>query len=229
MPEFRIFESREAASAALAHYISEALTVAIAERGTASCVVSGGASPVRMYRTLRQHDLSWEKVVLVPSDERLVAVDHDDSNEGMIRGELIQEAATAARFLSLAEAGISDRTQLSHVNSQLAELARPLDIVLLGMGEDGHTASLFPDSPDITDAIRSNDFCVIQQPEGCAVARLTLTPALLLDARKIVLLFFGQRKRDVYDRAVAGGNPEELPVRFLLQQSVTPVVTFWAC
>ena len=229
MSEFRIFDSREAASIALANHISGILEGAIAKRGNATCVVSGGSSPVTMFNALRQHVLPWEKVTLVPSDERLVAIDHDDSNEGMIRQELMQQGAAAARLLSLAGAGIPIDARLAHINSQLGKLGKPLDIVVLGMGDDGHTASLFPDSPDIADAMSSDDYCVVQQPAGSAVARLTLTPALLLDARKILLLFFGQSKRAVYDRAVTGTNLEELPVRFVLQQQVIPVFTFWAC
>ncbi len=191
-------------------------------------IVSGGASPLATFRALRRQRLPWQKVTIVPSDERLVPPDHEDSNEGMLRRELLQEEAAAAKLLSLAGTINPEDIQLATLNARLAKLTRPLDIVLLGMGDDGHSASLFPDSPDIADALHSPDCCVLQQPAHLEAARLSLTPALLLDAREIVLLFFGAGKRSAYQRAVAGGDVEKMPVRFLLQQKVTPVSVYWA-
>jgi len=228
MHEFRIFGSREAASVTLADRIAATLGVAIAERSRATLVVPGGSSPLLMFRALRRRDLPWDRVTVVPSDERLVASDHADSNERMIREELVQDAAQTARFLSLAGTDPQGTARLARIDSELGNLQRPLDIVVLGMGADGHTASLFADSPDIAEAMSSDRNCFIQHPPGQAVARLTLTPTLLLDASSIVLLFFGDDKRAVYDRAIAGGDTQVLPVRFVLQQQMTPVLAVWA-
>ncbi len=228
MNELTVFDSKNAASAALADHIARRLEAAVAKRGSASIVVSGGTSPLATYRALRRYKLPWHKVTVVPSDERLVPPDHEDSNSGMLRREFMQEEAATARLLSLADAAVPDDTQLASLNARLDRLARPLDIVLLGLGDDGHTASLFPDSPDIGNTLNGTDFCVLQEPAHLDVARLSLTPALLLDAREIILLFFGAEKRAVYDCAVAGGDVEEMPIRFVLQQQVTPVSTFWA-
>lgn len=228
MTEFKAFDSVEAASTALADHIAGCLDSAVAQRGSASIVVSGGTSPLTMFRALRRHRLPWHKVTVVPSDERLVPPDHEDSNAGMLHRELIQDKAATAKLLSLAGAANPDDLQLASLNAQLGDLTRPLDIVLLGMGDDGHTGSLFPDSPDIADALNSPDYCVLQRPSHLEAARLSLTPALLLDAREIVLLFFGAGKRTVYQRAVAGGDVEEMPVRFVLQQQSAPLKVFWA-
>ncbi len=227
-PEFKTFDSIDAASVALARHIAGRLESAVARRGEATMIVSGGASPLATYRALRRHKLPWNKVTIVPSDERLVPPDHGDSNEGMVRRELMQEEAAAATLISLAGAINPEDIQLASLNVQLGDLARPLDIVLLGMGDDGHTASLFPDSTDIADALNSTDYCVLQRPAHLEAARLSLTPALLLDAREIVLLFFGDGKRAVFQRAVAGGEVEEMPVRFVLQQQGAPLNVFWA-
>lgn len=228
MAEFKVFQSKEAASVALAEHIAWRLESAVAKRGVATLIVSGGASPLATFRALRRRRLPWHKVTVVPSDERLVPPDHEDSNEGMLRRELMQEKAAVAKLLSLAGTINPEDTQLASLNARLAKLTRPLDIVLLGMGDDGHSASLFPDSPDIANALHSPDCCVLQQPAHLEAARLSLTPALLLDAREIVLLFFGAGKRAVYQRAVAGGDVEEMPVRFFLRQKVTPVSVYWA-
>lgn len=228
MTEFKVFDSKEAVSVALADHIAGRLETAVAQRGEASIVVSGGTSPLATLQALRQHRLPWQKVTVVPSDERLVPPDHADSNERMLRRELMQEEAATAKLLSLSGAATPADMQLASLNAQLGKLARPLDIVLLGMGNDGHTASLFPNSPGIASALSSADFCVVQEPAHLEVARLSLTPALLLDAREIVLLFFGSGKRAVYERAVAGGKVVEMPIRFVLQQRITPVSIFWA-
>ena len=224
----RIFDSREAASTALANYIADNLRIAIARGGDASLVVSGGTSPLATFHALRTSQLPWRKVTLVASDERLVPVDHEDSNEGMIRRELMQDVAAGATFLSLAEEGLPDEERLTQLNSQLGTLRKPLDVVVLGMGDDGHTASLFPNSPDIGNALRSRDNCIVQYPPHLDAARISLTPSFLLDAKEIILLFFGDKKRAIFDRANVDGANEELPVRFVLNQERTPITVFWA-
>ena len=228
MAELRIFDSREAASTALADRIAGVLEAAIKQQGNASLVVSGGTSPLTTFHLLQQKKLPWRNVIIVPSDERLVPIDHEDSNEGMIRREFLQKHARAAHLLSLAEAGHADDKALLNLDSRPTHLARPLDMVVLGMGDDGHTASLFPNSPDIGYALESNDCCVVQHPAHLDTARLTLTPVFLLDSNEIILLFFGDKKRAVYDRALTRGTNQTLPIRFVLHQKVTPVTVFWS-
>lgn len=228
MAEFRRFDSRDAASIALADHIASALELAVEQRRHASLVVCGGSSPLATFRYLRQKKLPWQDVTIVPSDERLVPVGHVDSNEGMIRRELMQEKVADAQFLSLAQAGLAKDGRIDGLKSKLSGLAKPIDIVLLGMGADGHTASLFPNSPDITDALNSRDPCVIQRPPHLEEIRLSLTPEFLLDAREIVLLIFGDGKRGVYDRAISSGSVSEFPIRFALRQKQVPVSVYWA-
>lgn len=228
MKSDKIFDSRESASSALADHIAAVLESAVTQRGNASIVVCGGTSPLATFRFLRQKKLPWHNIAIVPSDERLVPVDHPDSNEGMIRRELMQDEAAVAQFVSLATAGTRNKQQLSGLNAQLNSLVKPIDVVVLGMGHDGHTASLFPNSVNISIALSSDDACVIQHPPHLDDARLSLTPRLLLAAREIVLLFFGDDKRAIYEQAIDAGPVEELPIRFVLHQEQVSIRRYWA-
>lgn len=228
MAEFRIFGSRDEASAALADHDSGILAAAVVQRGNASFIASGGTSPLATFRILRQHKLPWHKITVVPSDERLVPPDHEDCNERMLRRELMRDEAATARLILLAPEGRPDEAWLAKLNSQLGDVGRPLDVVMPGMGADGHTASLFPYAPDIAGALSGDDCCVVLHPAQLPLPRLSLTPVFLLNTREIVLLFFGIQKRAVYDRAMAGDDVRALPVRFVLHQQAAPVTAFWA-
>jgi 6-phosphogluconolactonase len=205
----RTHASRLAASRALADEVFETLTEALAATGRASLVVSGGTSPVEFF---------------IPSDERVVPLDHPDRNEAMIRRELLQGSAAAASLRSLLPP--------SGATDSLAEIAEALpaafDAVVLGMGTDGHTASLFPDSPELDTALRSADALALLNVPSQGMQRVSLTPAALLGSRRIDLLFFGQEKRAVFEAAAEEGAVAEIPLRFVLHQNTVPVRAFWA-
>lgn len=212
-PTFRPFESRAAAGRALANELAGVLGAALERRAAASLVVSGGSSPVEMFHQLREQALDWAAVTIVPSDERDVPLAHPDRNEGMIRRELLQGPAAAARLVSLIPPG---------------EIPDRFDAVVLGMGADGHTASLFPGSPDLGAALHSDHALHRLSVPGLEAARVSLTPGALLSSRRIDLLFFGEEKRAVFEQAARPGDPEEFPVRAVLDQDRVPVTVFWA-
>ena len=221
---FRAFGNRAEASAALAGEICETLTEAMAAHGRATLVASGGSSPVEFFHCLRRLPLSWERVTVVPSDERVVPLQDPDRNESMIRRELLQGAADAARLRGLLPASGSTANL-----EQLAEtLPTSFDAVVLGMGADGHTASLFPGSAELESALRSADPLALLNVPQLGAQRVSLTPAALLSTRRIDLLFFGPEKRDVYETALAGDDIAEYPVRCVLHQNRVPVCAFWA-
>ena len=211
--EFKTFESRQEASEALAAELASVLGSALAERGRASLVVSGGSSPVQMFRALGSAPLAWENVTVVPSDEREVPLDHADRNEAMIRRELMTGDADRASMVSLHPPG---------------DIPSRFDAVVLGMGSDGHTASLFPGSPDLESAIASPGPLARLDVPRLGAHRISLTPGTLLATTRLFLLFFGDEKRDVFERARAAGDASEYPVRMVLHQGRVTVEVYWA-
>lgn len=210
-PVFEKFESRSAASESLAREICQRLSAALGESGAASFVASGGSSPQETYHHMSRLPLAWEKVSIVPSDERCVPSDSPRSNLGMLRRHL----SVRADFIELSE-------------SSPIHTLRPFDVVLVGMGEDGHTASLFPNDPDIRAAISSDDFLHRCHPPGLPEARISLTPTALLDAECIFLLIFSEDKRERLRTALAPGPLHEYPVRILFHGAGIPLRVYWA-
>lgn len=212
-PEFREFETRADASDALAEALKNDLAWAVQDHGEASLVVSGGTSPAAMFHALREKMIPWKSVSVIPSDERNVALEHPDRNETMIRRELLVDQAADARLLSLLPPG---------------DIPDQFDAVVLGMGDDGHTASLFPDSPDLQKALRSENQLERLEVPRLGACRVSLTPRALLSSQKIYLLFFGLKKRRVYEMALQDHDFDRFPVSVVLGQARVPVSVYWA-
>lgn len=211
--------ARAAADATLA-----ALASALAERGEASLVGTGGRSPAPVYDLLAQSPLDWARVAVTLSDDRFVPVSSPDSNERLVRERLLTGAAAAARFVPITCEAASVEGAAAQVEQDVRALA-PYDVMLLGMGEDGHVASLIPGSPVLDAGMDSAGprFC-LGIPAGVGsppVARVTMTLPALLQARLILVLISGARKREI----VEAGNG--LPVHALLEQAKAPVRVLW--
>ncbi len=223
-----ICKDREQASHALAEHLAQVIRKAIDERGQASLVVSGGTSPVMLFEHLRNIDLDWSKVTVVPSDERLVDADSYERNEHMVRNVFLNDLASRAKLISL----VCDPTQPQDcerfANENIASIEGPFDVVVLGMGEDGHTASLFPDSPNIQDVLESDLSCLVQQVPSQKRTRISLTPGALLNSRELVLLVFGESKYQVLQTANSAGPISQFPIRVALHQERVPLTTYWA-
>lgn len=226
MAELTQYSSRSDAARQLAASIAERLRSAIAERGEASLVVCGGSSPKELFEFLSAEKLAWSRVTVVPSDERWVPVDDEQSNERLVRETLLVGPAAEARFVGLYRSTDTPGDAVDMLAGALADVPRPLDVVLLGMGDDGHTASLFPHAPDIQACLDSQAPCVA--PTVGPPARLSLTLAYLTDAHSIDLLIFGDDKRRVFEQANAAGPVAELPVRGVLHLERPVAQAHWA-
>lgn len=226
MAELHEYPSRCEAARLLAASIAERLRAALAQRGEASLVICGGSSPVELFHALAGETLAWEQVTVVPSDERWVPLDHPDSNEAMIRRELLTGPAARARLVGLYRDTDSPEETLDDVAKALQDVPKPLDVVLLGMGEDGHTASLFPHDPDIAAKVEVTEPCLAA--EVGPPRRLSLSLAYLCDARSIDILIFGDDKRRVFKTAEQEGALAEYPVRGVLRHTDPIAQAHWA-
>ncbi len=213
----------------LAQHIADALQRALALRGRALLAVSGGKSPIALFERLRQSPLNWSAISVILVDERCVPHDHADSNTGLVRQHLLQGPAAAATFVpffdQLPQGELSDAalTALAQAAQQrLTNLPWPLDVGVLGMGEDGHTASLFPHAPGLEHALSSHDTVAWVRPLTAPHARLTLSLQALRSARELHLSIAGEVKRAVFVQAQQGIDTEH-PVSYVLQAGAAPV------
>ncbi|CAN1533363.1 NagB 6-phosphogluconolactonase/Glucosamine-6-phosphate isomerase/deaminase [Burkholderiaceae bacterium] len=216
-------------TAQLSQHIADALQLAIRERGHALLAVSGGKSPIALFERLREQALDWRAVTVVLVDERCVPHEHADSNTALVRHYLLQGPAAAAHFVpffeDMPQGELSDAalTALAQTAQQrLAALPWPLDVGILGMGVDGHTASLFPHAPGLEQALSSHNSVAWVRPSTAPHARLTLTLHALRSARELHLSIAGEAKRAVLARAQAGIVADH-PVSCVLQAGGAPV------
>jgi 6-phosphogluconolactonase len=224
------FSNAAALTDALAVEIAGALQEGLAAGRGASLVVPGGRSPVALFEKLSGAELDWDDVWVSLTDERWVDATSPSSNEKLVRDHLLRGLAAEANFVGLKSAEPQAQSAAHARWSSVAELPRPFDFMLLGMGDDGHVASLFPDSPGLAAALDPT------QPPGCVAMtapvppreRISLNLRALLDSRRIAILIVGDAKWATYERACKRGPAVDMPVRALLQQQNIPVSVYWS-
>lgn len=227
--DIRAFASQTELAPALAAAVAEDLHRGIAARGKAVLAVSGGSTPVPFFTALRRLDVEWSRVTVTLVDERWVDAGHADSNAGLVQRHLLQEAAAAARFQPLKNVADTAAEGCESANLQLSSLC-PVDIAVLGMGADGHTASWFPEAPGLAAALDVDNraCCVALQPPQGGHERLSLSLAAVLSAGRLYLHFTGPEKWSTLERALLPGPVTDLPVRTLLRQQSRPLQVCYA-
>jgi len=216
-----------ALAAALADAVATALRSALASRGRATLALSGGTTPSPFLAALATRTLDWSRVIVTLADERWVPIGHPRANATLVRDTLLQGAAAAAHFVPLYAEAPTPEAGLAEVTAGIDALPLPLDAVVLGMGEDGHIASLFPDGDRLSAALDPHTTVRVLPMRAPAAAepRITLTLPALAGARSVFLLITGERKRAVLERAV---DDARLPVHALLTQARAPIAVYWA-
>jgi 6-phosphogluconolactonase len=228
------FATAQDAARAMAAHVADALRGGLAYRSAATLAVPGGRTPVPFFHALREADLDWTRVGVTLTDERRVAPDHEASNAALVRRELLQGRAAAAQFVPLhegasADAAAGDGAPMDGAWQALASLPRPFDAVVLGMGEDGHFASLFPHSPGLSAALdpMQQPACVSMLAPAEPRSRISLNLAALLQTRRLFLFITGIHKRDLVLSAATAADAA-LPVAALLAQRVPMPEVYWA-
>jgi 6-phosphogluconolactonase len=213
------FDDSSALAAGFSAWTADRLGAALRERGSALLIVSGGSTPVRFFEALSSAVLDWSRVVITLADERRVPEDNPRSNAKLLREHLLKNAAAAARFVPLADARVSPGQELLSAAARIAALPAPADVVVLGMGDDGHTASWFPGADKLAQAIDPDSRALVLpiKAPGVPEPRLTLTAHVLLKARAIALHIEGPAKRATLAKAMDVGPIAEMPIRAALR------------
>lgn len=226
----REFDSPAQLAAALADAVAEVLDAAIVVRGHATLAVSGGSTPTRFFEVLSGRDIDWPKVTVTLVDERFVPPDNERSNEALVRRNLLRGKATSAGFIGLWRKTHCVEEAAQQSLRDIARLPTPLDVVVLGMGTDGHTASFFADAEGL--ALLIDPTCPVPvlpvKAPSAGEPRLTLTLPLIAQARFLALHIEGDEKQRVLARALDGATAQELPVRAVLDHAVGPLHIFHA-
>ena len=216
------FDDEGSLAEAAAGAVTWALQAGLDRDGGASLAATGGRSPGAIYDRLTLAPLDWRAVRVTLTDERWVDPSSPDSNERLVRERLLRGRAAEAVFHSLHGRESSIDEAALHASALLHALP-PFDVVMLGMGEDGHVASLFPGSPALALGLDPAAPACIAVPAGEGRAplqsRLSLTIRPLATAGLVLVLTSGAAKRAVLEKALAGGDPRELPVRAVLQSA----------
>jgi 6-phosphogluconolactonase len=214
---------------ALSQRIAGQLRQAIDKKGKASLIVSGGSTPKPLFEKLRRMEIAWDKVTIGLCDERWVAPSHDDSNEQFVKRHLLRERASKATFVGMYNDAMAADEAEEACSEKIRKELFPFDVLILGMGNDAHTASLFPENEKLQSAfdLESKALCIAIEPKSAPHMRMSLTLAAILSAKHLYLHFEGREKQAVYQEAVEGEDRYKMPIRSILHQNITDVEVYF--
>ena len=223
------FENTSALDIELSAKVAKLLIADIAETGSASLVVSGGRTPMGFFHLLSQQMLDWSKVSITLADERWVDAHHADSNEKLVRANLLINEAHQATFIGLKNSAADAIVGEPEAEQALAAVGK-FTVLILGMGDDGHTASLFPGADALALGLDmdSGRTCIGVTPTAAPHQRISMTLPRLLDSQQIIIHISGAGKQQVLEQARAGDDVKALPIRAILNQQQAPLAIYWA-
>jgi 6-phosphogluconolactonase len=222
------FATPETLANTFAGRIADVLAEAIKARGEALLAVSGGTTPVHLFKVLSETDLDWRHVTITLVDERFVPPTSPRSNEGLARRDLLRGKAAVANFLGLYHQAPTVEKAAEKAEATLAALPYPFDFVVLGMGPDGHTASFFPDDPDLARPLDPSGKRIVLPIHAASAGepRLTFSLPKLVEARNLALHIEGMDKKQMLEKALEDGP--RLPIRAVFDAAKKPVEIYWA-
>ncbi|MFT6406708.1 MAG: 6-phosphogluconolactonase [Arenicella sp.] len=221
----------------LAGEIAQHIFKAIADKGSAVLALSGGSTPKPLFEALSEHDIDWAKVIITLVDERWVDEGHSLSNAAFMKTYLLDKLPDSVRFVPLYQSAVSVKESLPFVvadylqaTNTTVDAPRSFDIVILGMGNDGHTASFFPDAENITELVdmESTEALLSCNSPSTQVERVTWSLPILLNTNFLALHFTGDAKRAVFEMASEGGDITALPIRSVMFQDRVGLNVYYA-
>lgn len=216
------FPDIEQLSQGLAKYVETALQNALTRKPQAALAVPGGNTPRHYLPALAKYQLPWDRITVTLSDERWVDVDNEQSNERLVKQHLMNHLPATTRFVGLKTQHNIPFAALDEIHQRLDRLPPPLSLTILGLGEDGHIASLFPGmKPDLLSA----HHCVAVAPPIAPSLRVSLSLRMLAESEKIVLVVTGKEKQRLLDWLSENPDPT-LPITWFLQRTRSPVKVF---
>lgn len=222
------FSSGDQLADGLADKVAQSLAQAIEERGQAVLAVSGGTTPKKFFHALSMRDLDWARVSVTLVDERFVPGTSSRSNAALVQENLLTSKAAAAKFVGLYQNAATVEEAAQSASQIVSNLNWPLDVAILGMGADGHTASFFPDADNLSTLLDLNSKAIVLpvHAQSAGEPRLTLSLARLLEARFLAVHIEGQEKRNVLEDALKADTAKPISAVFAGAARTVPV--YWA-
>ena len=220
--DFYSTNSSESLAEDLSHKIVEILKQSINSDGRASLAVSGGRTPIPLLEALSDLKLDWSSVDLMLVDDRWVEPSHEDSNERLVRAHLIKNKAKKINFVPLKNNNKTAKDGHKFSEELLQQVKSPFDIVVLGVGSDGHTASLFPCSDELTEGMNLNNPCrlIATSPKTAPYERMSLTAKAIIDSKNIFLHLNGSDKLHTLELAMTNKDAMKMPIYYFLEKGL---------
>ncbi len=210
--------------------IANKLSKDIREFGSASLVVSGGSTPKNLFNKLSNEQLDWSKVSVLLVDERFLPNGHKDQNGEMVKNELLINHAAKSNFIPMVFDPSDESNNLNMAIDALASVKQPFSAVILGMGTDGHTASLFPDSPQLNEAMSEDNNRLLMNisTPSSPYKRITFTRNALLNTSNLYLHCYGYDKKKILDQIRSAVNHTNYPIAQFIHQTEADTKIYWA-
>jgi 6-phosphogluconolactonase len=226
---FNKFQNKDTLASALSNEICNLLALSLKQGGRASLILSGGNTPKKLFEKLSLCDINWNKVIVSLCDERWVDTQNIDSNEYLIKTSFLKNYARNANFIGMYEKDKTLKQASIDYENRIKQELLPFDIVILGMGTDGHMASLFPNNEKFEQAFGlNNKFCLDVTQKTPKYQRLSLTNRAILKAKHIFLHFEGKEKLRIYNLALKTNDINKYPISSIINQKIKNIEVYFA-